>query len=122
MLQFSTLHASFYSFILYLLLHENIALCFFLPLDRGIKECIDNLNERLEVIDDQLDIFGGRLQIIDNRLDTLGDRLDIIDSQLDILVEILQQQCNNASVGSFHNPAHNCSHIARAHPNATSGI
>ena len=24
--------------------------------------------------------------------------------------------------GSFHSPAHNCSHIAQEHPNATSGI
>ena len=41
--------------------------------------------------------------------------------QLQGAVEQLQEDGCNDMTGSFHNPAHNCSHIAQNNPNATSG-
>ena len=31
-------------------------------------------------------------------------------------------QCSQEMTGTFHNPAHNCSHIKQEYPNATSGM
>ena len=42
--------------------------------------------------------------------------------QLQGAVEQLQEDGCNAMTGSFHNPAHNCSHIVYNNPNATSGM
>ena len=70
---------------------------------------METLNQQLEMMNDQM---AERLEVIDDRLETLGD---IVEQQQ------IAGQCSNAMTGSFHNPAHNCSHIALLHPNATSG-
>ena len=48
---------------------------------------------------------------------TTNERLE----ELANTVEQSSDKCCNATTGSFHNPAHNCSHIVDIHPNATSG-
>ena len=48
---------------------------------------------------------------------TTNERLE----ELADTVEQSNEKCCNATTGSFHNPAHNCSHIAHEHPDATSG-
>ena len=92
----------------------------FFSSDKEVIDTLDNLQERLdnqlgmmedgiEVMNDQMAV---RLEVIDDRLETLGD---IVEQQQ------IAGQCSNAMTGSFHNPAHNCSHIALLNPNATSG-
>ena len=54
-----------------------------------------------------------------------NQRLERLQSSVDQLqgaVEQLQEDGCNAMTGSFHNPAHNCSHIVYNNPNATSGM
>ena len=52
-------------------------------------------------------------ELLDMTWETMNERLE----------ELVQSNvnCCNATTGSFHNPAHNCSHIAHEHPDATSG-
>ena len=83
-----------YFFVTILNMHVHV----YTYVDKDIKECMETLAQQLEVIDD--------------RLETLGD---IVEQQQ------IAGQCSNAMTGSFHNPAHNCSHIALLNPNATSG-
>ena len=56
--------------------------------------------------------------------DKSNERLERLQSSVDHLqgaVEQLQEDGCNDMTGSFHNPAHNCSHIVYNNPNATSG-
>ena len=53
-----------------------------------------------------------------------NERLDRLQDSVEWLKEELQEedrQCYGTTTGSFHNPAHNCSHIAYNNLNATSG-
>lgn len=54
------------------------------------------------------------------KLDTIDEKLEDINKQLESLNEH-DGQCCNMRIGSFHNPAHNCSHIAHEHTNISSG-
>ena len=54
-----------------------------------------------------------------------NEQLESLKSSVDQLqgaVEQLQEDGCNVMTGSFHNPAHNCSHIVYNNPNATSGM
>ena len=54
-----------------------------------------------------------------------NERLERLQSSVDQLqgaVEQLEEDGCNAMTESFHNPAHNCSHIVYNNPNATSGM
>ena len=61
---------------------------------------------------------------IQKQLEVLQINNECTNERLQELADTVEQsnvKCCNATTGSFHNPAHICSHIAHENTNATSG-
>ena len=55
------------------------------------------------------------LENLDNKLESMNESMVVMNEKMEFL------KCSNP-IGSFDNPADNCSHIKCEHPNSNSGI
>ena len=68
----------------------------------------------------QLEGLQGSMELLQGSVDQLQGSMEGLEGAVEQLQGDIHLCCNETT-GSFHNPAHNCSHIAYSDPNATSG-
>ena len=68
----------------------------------------------------QLEGLQGSMELLQGSVDQLQGSVKGLEGAVEELQGDIHLCCNETT-GSFHNPAHNCSHIIYSDPNATSG-